>query len=265
MAAARTRVRRRTRQGLLCLLPILANLAVLSLASPAGAAPAATLHVEPVPIPGFPGTGNILGAGAEVQVQVTISGTEYGGFPSPLTHMTFYAPAGVKLAPAGFTTCSGVVLEAQGPAACPRASHAGPVGEGLGVVSFGGERVNETVSLQAYFAPANQLIFFVEGLTPVSLEIVEKAYWTSAPPPYDLKAVVEVPLVETVPGADDASVLSFKVSIGAARRQGKKTISYITLPANCPPRGFPIKAELKFLSGEISTVEYNQPCPAHKR
>jgi hypothetical protein len=265
MAATTIRIRGRTPQGLLCLLPLLASLGTLSLPSPAGAAPAATLHVEALPIPGFPGTGNILGAGAQVQAQVTISGTEYGGFPSPLTHMTFYAPAGVKLAPAGFTTCSAVILEAKGPAACPPASRAGPIGEGLGVVSFGGERVDETVSLQAFFAPANQLIFFVEGLTPVSLEIVEKAYWTSAPPPYDLKANVEVPLVETVPGADDASVLSFKVRIGAARRQGKKTVSYITLPTTCPPRGFPIKAELKFLSGEITTVEFSQPCPAHKR
>lgn len=264
MAAAATRIRRRTPRGLLCLLPLLASLGILSLPGPAGAAPAATLHVEAVPIPGFPGTGDILGAGAEVQVRVTISGTEYGGFPSPLTHMTFYAPDGVKIAPAGFTTCSAVVLEAKGPAACPRASRAGPIGEGLGVVSFGGERVNETVSLQSFFAPANQLIFFVEGLTPVALEIVEKAYWTTAPPPYDLKAEVEVPLVETVPGALDASVLSFKVTIGAARKYGKKTSSYITLPATCPPRGFPIKAELKFLSGEISSVAYDQPCPRRR-
>ena len=37
-----------------------------------------------VPISGFPGTGNKLGAGAAVESQLTISGTEYGGFPPPL-------------------------------------------------------------------------------------------------------------------------------------------------------------------------------------
>jgi hypothetical protein len=265
MAAATGRIHGRVRLDLICLVPLLASLGMLVLPGPAGAAPAATLHVEALPIPGFPGTGNILGAGAEVQTKVTISGDEYGGFPSPLTHMTFYVPAGVKIASAGFTTCSAVALEAQGPEACPRASRAGPIGEGLGVVSFAGERVDETVSLQAFFAPANQLIFYVDGATPVSLQIVEKAYWATAPPPYDLKALVEVPLVETVPGADDASILSFRVRIGAARKHGKKTTSYITLPTTCPPRGFPIKAELKFLSGEITTVAYNYPCPARRR
>jgi hypothetical protein len=39
-----------------------------------------------------------------------------------------------------------------------------------------------------------------------------------------------LPLVETVPGALDASILSFKVTVGAAYKKGKKTVSYITLP-----------------------------------
>ncbi|MGO9248392.1 MAG: hypothetical protein ACLP7W_07325, partial [Solirubrobacteraceae bacterium] len=59
----------------------------------ASAAPTITLKAKAVPIPGFPHTGNILGAGAALQTEFTISGTEYGGFPAPLIGVKFYGPA----------------------------------------------------------------------------------------------------------------------------------------------------------------------------
>lgn len=227
----------------------------------ADAAPAVTFKVKPLPIPGFPGTGNILGAGAEVVVQDTISGTEYGGFPSPLVGLSIAAPAGTEVTSAGFATCAPSALEAGGPSACPKRSIAGPIGEGLGVVTFGGEQVEEKVTIQAFFAPGNSLIFYADGSTPVSLQIVEKGHWIRAAPPYGPELMVEIPLVESVPGAPDASILSFKVAVGAAYRRGGKTVSYITLPARCPRAGAQIESELSFLSGEHTVVTYRQPCP----
>src|ERR1700723_707387 len=106
--------------------------AALVFAASAAATPTATLVVTPLPISGFPGTGDILGAGTAVEVQVRISGSEYGGYPSPLTEAVFYAPAGVKVQSAGFPTCAPIVLEADGPGSCPKESRAGPIGEGLG-------------------------------------------------------------------------------------------------------------------------------------
>lgn len=73
---------------------------------------------------------------------------------------------------------------------------------------------------------------------------------------------MEVPLIETLPGADDASVTSFKVRLGAAYRKGRRTVSYLTTPKRCPRGGFPTKMELKFLSGETVTVAAAVPCPA---
>ncbi len=240
---------------------VLFVLASCAFAATASATPTVTFKAIPRPISGFPRTGNILGAGAAVEAQVTISGTEYGGFPSPLTGAAFYAPAGVKVTSAGFATCAPSVLEAGGAAECPKKSSAGPTGEGLGVVSFGGERVNENVSIQDFFAPAGGLTFYVEGSTPASFQILEKAFWVTASAPYGPELIVEVPLVETLPGADDASILSFKVKVGAAYKRGKKTVSYFTLPKQCPKGGFPVKAELKFMSGETVTVAYKEPCP----
>jgi hypothetical protein len=243
---------------------VFAVLAGLAFATSAAAMPAVTLKVTPVPIPGFLGTGDILGAGTDVEVHVTISGTEYGGFPSPLTGMAFYAPAGVKVIPKGFIDCGQSALETDGAAGCPNNSSAGPTGEGLGVVSFGGDRVNEKVTIQDFFAPNGGLTFYVEGRTPAYFQVLEKAQWTTASAPYGPKLLIEVPLVETVPGADDASILSFKVKVGAAYRKSGKTVSYLTLPKKCPRGGAPLKAEFKFMSGETVTVADKQPCPRGK-
>lgn len=236
-------------------------LASLVGATGAEAAPAVTLKIKALPIEGFPGTGDILGAGAAVEVQVTISGTEYGGYPSPLTGINLYTPSGSKITPTGFTTCANSVLENAGGEGCPSRSRAGPPGTGLGVVTFGGDPVPEKVSIESFFAPGGGLTFLVEGTTPSYFQVLEKAHWVGASPPYEQEAIVEVPLVETAPGANDASVTSFTVKVGAAHKQGKKTISYFTQPKKCPRGGFPAKLEMKFLSGETATVADHVPCP----
>jgi hypothetical protein len=239
-------------------------LGVFAFAPSALATPTVALKVIPIPIPGFPGTGNRLGAGAEIEVQATIGGTEYGGYPSPLVGINLYAPTGVEIAPTGFGGCAPSTLEANGPEACPKSSRAGPTGEGLGVVPFGGEPVEEKVSIQSFFSPGGGLTFYVEGKSPASFQVVEKAHWAPAAAPFDLELLVEIPLVETLPGADDASVLSFKVRVGAAYRKAGKTVSYVTLPKRCPKGGFPVRAELQFMNGETVTVAYEQVCPKHK-
>lgn len=253
------RVQRRSLAG--PVLFLFASLALLVLAPVASATPAVTLKATPLPIPGFPGTGNIPGAGVEVRTEVTVSGTEYGGFPSPVTRVNVFAPSGVKVNSGAFPTCAPAALEASGPGACTKSSSAGPPGIGYGVVSFGGERVPESVSIQQFFSPNGGLIFYVEGKTPASFQILEKSHWIPASPPFGEELIVEVPLIETVPGADDASVTGFNVTIGAAYRKGKKTISYITQPKICPKGGFPLKLELTFLSGEVVPVSYALPCP----
>src|SRR5262244_830310 len=106
-------------------------LAALSLPAAAGAEPTVTINAKIVPIKGFPGTGNKLGAGAAVQSEVTISGTEYGGFPPPLIGVNVYLPKGTVLHPSGFPVCPPSTLEpsGKGPKGCPKGSAAGPVGK----------------------------------------------------------------------------------------------------------------------------------------
>jgi hypothetical protein len=241
----------------------LLTMAALAFAASVSAAPTVTLTMTPVPIPGYPRTGDILGTGTALEARATISGSEYGGSPSPLTEMTFYSPAGFRVSPAGFASCAPSVLEASGSVGCPRGSNAA-TGVGLGVVSFGPERVNEKVSIQGFFAPSGGLTFYVDGKTPAAFEVLEPAHWIAATAAGGPALIVEVPLVETVPGADDASILSFTVKVGAAYKQGKRTVSYLTLPRSCPAGGVPIKAEFKFMSGETVTVIDQQPCPKRR-
>jgi hypothetical protein len=251
---------------------VLGCLAMIALVLPtvALAAPAVTVKAKIVPIPidpssphspTYPGTGNLLGAGAALEATLSISGTEYGGFPSPITQVVVELPSGTKLHQAGFATCPTAILESHEVDHCPKKSFAGPVGEALGIVSFGSTRVQEKASIQAFFAPENKLAFYTEGTSPASLEILTIGSFSTALPPFGPKFTVPVPLVVTVPEAPYASVLSIKGKIGAAYKQGKKLISYGTVPKTCPKGGFKGKVELTFLSGEMVTVEPTVPCP----
>jgi hypothetical protein len=252
-------------------LPATLGVAALVIPALASAAPTtATLSVRGVPVPVNPsapnsptyaGTGETLGGGTAVEGELKISGTEYGGFPPPVTHVTFLAPAGAKLHPQGFATCSQATLESHEVSLCPKQSAASPVGSVSGVVSFGSTRVHETLTLQAFFAPGGELAFYAEGRSPAVIEVLGKAGFTDAGGMFGPEFNATVPLVETVPEAPYAVVESVRLKIGAAFMQGKKLISYVTLPKKCPRGGFPVRAELRFLIGEPVTINTRMPCP----
>ncbi len=244
--------------------------ALAGLPSSASATPVVTFKASAVPIPGFRGTGNILGAGAALQVQYTIRGSEYGGFPPPLIGVNFYTPAGTKLHPRGFATCAPAALQNRGPSACPRRSRVTLSGTALGVVSFGQERVEERASIQAFFAPGGGLQFYTQGSSPVSLEFLSPSHVVSSGGSFAQKFVTAVPLIETVPGAPDASALSISLKIGAAFRRGHKVTYYGRVPRRCPRGGFLLKSELLFaglagLPPQMVPVTYRAPCPRRHR
>jgi hypothetical protein len=251
---------------------VLLSCCLMALAIPAvaPATPAVTVKAKIVPIPinpgsphspTYPGTGNMLGAGAALEATLKISGTEYGGFPSPVTNVVVELPQGAKLHPQGFATCPDAILESHEVQKCPKRSSAGPTGSVLGVVSFGGTRVTEKATIQAFFASGGRLAFYTEGTSPAQLEVLALGNFSTALPPFGPKLTVPVPLVETVPGAPYASVLSITGKVGAAFKQGKKLVSYGTVPKKCPKGGFKGKVEITFLSGETVTVEPTVPCP----
>ena len=255
------------RRATACL--VVLGLALLALPSVASAVPTVAFKAEAVPIPGFPHTGNILGAGTAVQAEYTIAGTEYAGSPPPIIGVNFYLPTGSKLHPSGFPTCSKTTLEQFGPSKCPKGSAAGPIGEVHGFVTFGSERVEEAAELSSFYAPGGGFEFFTDGHSPVSLEILSSAHYENlgGAGGYGPELLAEVPLVASVPGAPYASVKSIKVKAGSAYKSHGKTIYYGRVPTKCPKGGFPIKTEVIFAENGETTkpvavqATYKAPCP----
>jgi hypothetical protein len=245
------------------------GLAVLSLCSVASAAPKVTFKAKAVQIPHFPHTGNIFGAGAAIEVEFGITGTEYGGYPPPVIGVNVFLPAGVKLHTAGFPTCPEQTIEKKEPEACPTKSSAGPPGKAEGFVVFGTERVPETVSVEGFYAAGGGINFVVLGHTPASIEIVSSGHYThlNGGGGFGPEALVTVPEIATVPGAPFASATRIVSKLGSAIKKGKKTLYYGTMPTKCPKHHLTVKAEMIFAeNGNILTpvsvpVEYNAPCP----
>lgn len=243
--------------------------ALLALPSVASAIPTVKFKAVAVPIPGFPHTGDILGAGAALKAEYEIEGTEYAGSPPPIIGVNFYLPTGSKLHPTGFPTCTKETLEKSGPIACPKGSAAGPIGTVLGFVTFGSERVEETTELSSFYAPGGGFLFFTDGHTPVSLEILSPGHYKNytGGGGYGPELITQVPLVASVPGAPYASVKTITVKAGSAIKKNGKTIYYGRVPTKCPAGGFPLKTEVIFAeNGEESkpetvTATYKAPCP----
>jgi hypothetical protein len=250
---------------------VLLGLAVATLGLPAtaGAAPSVTLKVKAVPIPKnpssnggptWPGTGNLFGAGAALETEFHISGTEYDGGPLPLIGVKFVLPPGATVNNKGFTTCSKAILESHEVQKCPKKSVAGPKGFATGVVSFGSTRVHETLSVQPFF-DSEGLAFYAEGKEPASIELLSAGKITSPGGGLGPVFTTEVPLVATVPEAPYGSVEVIKVKVGAAFMKGKKLVSYGTIPKKCAKGGFPVKAEMTFLGPVTVPVNVKAPCP----
>ena len=266
----------------------LALLAAICLAAPVQASaeelPAPTLKVKAaaVPIPGFPGTGNFYGKGADVEATLEINGSGYGataqnpsGSVPPVSGVNVYLPKGVKLHPSGFASCTQATLQNIGPSGCPKGSVASPIGSVLGEVTFGTERVPEDATLQGFFGPAASVLFYVQGSSPVSLEVVSTGRFVRSSGKYSWELETLVPPVATVPGAPLASVSRIHLKAGAAYRSHGKVVSYGTVPkkGECPKGGFFGKTEVTFggsfggerefgIPAKTVTNEIRVPCPS---
>ncbi|HEV3047223.1 MAG TPA: hypothetical protein VGY13_07650 [Solirubrobacteraceae bacterium] len=255
------------RRAFVCL--VLFGLPALAVPGAASALPTVKFKAIPLPIKGFPGTGYILGAGAQLETNFEITGSEYFGSPPPVIGINVYFPKGTVLHPNGFPTCPEETIVKTGPIGCAKGSAAGPVGSALGYVTFGGERVEESVEVFSFYKPGGGIEFFADGHSPVSLEVLSKGRYVNltGPGPYGVEAVVAVPLVASVPGAPYASVKTITGRFGSAIRLKGKPVYYGRIPSTCPAGGFSVKTEVIFAeNGEESrpepvTVSYTAPCP----
>ncbi len=245
-----------------CMCVVVVVLVVLGLPAGASAATVTSVKAAIVPIPGFPGTGDILGAGADVEVEGRLEGDELpGGLPLQTRRLVVYFPAGTKIDPTGFPTCTVAKLEISGPEGCPKQSRIADGTVGVADQIGSGEATREEGKLEIFITPGDGVVAYANAASPISAQIIIPAHWETAPAPYGPKLTFEIPLVDSVPGALPVSGTSLKVKAGAAIRKNGKTYYYGRLPAKCPKGGFPGKGEITLEGGQNIITELKVPCP----
>jgi hypothetical protein len=196
--------------------------------------------------------------------------------PPPLTQVELSYPnyLGIGLSGLGLATCRAAVLEAGGPTACPPNSIMG-YGETLTGIILGETTIHENAPITILRTPDAEghfsLLFYAEGTTPVDTRILFPGLLLPASAPFGGKVSIGVPLVPTLPGAPDISVLELHATLGPHRvlyseQTNGKTLRYrptgILLPPKCPPSGFPFAAQFSFADGTTATAFTAVPCPA---
>ncbi len=151
-------------------------------------------------------------------------------------------------------------------------------GSGLVEVPFGPTIVYEQVRLTTFMAPLREgnlgLLFFADGETPVSAELIFHGVVLPSKAPFGGDLATSVPLVPTLPGAFDAALARFDTTLGPERityweYSKGRYIPYhprgIVLPRTCPRGGFPFAASLAFYGGAHANAHAVVPCPRERR
>ncbi len=201
-------------------------------------------------------SGAFLAEPAIVTAGMSFAGSEYFGSPAPLTSLTLALPAGTAETSTSLATCSEQTLREKGPIGCPTGSQAGPITEALVFVSFGGERVEEHVEVLAFVGPTNTMIIYLDGHTPVSVEIYASGVWETRAAPLGPTLHIKLPEVSSVPGAPYASFNKLTIALGASRAP-----SLLTVPVECPTGKFNWASEGVF----AESGEEGQPLRAEAR
>lgn len=223
-------------------------------------------------------TPELLGAGTTIHFGFTVS-VAPGAAPVPIRQIDLLYPANLGIATSGLglSTCRAQILEERGPPGCPANSVIG-YGSGLVEVPFGPEVLQELARTTTFMAPLQHgrlgLLFYADGESPVSAQLVFPGLVLPAPMPFggDLNALL--PLVPSVPEAADAALVKLATTLGPSHityyefRRGH-TIPYhpqgILLPRSCPRGGFQFAARFSFNDGTHASARATVSCPRRPR
>jgi hypothetical protein len=244
-------------------------LACACLPAAAGATQTVELHAALTP--------ERLGAGTTIAFGFTVSATA-GRVPSPLTGVELLYPANLGIATSGLglADCTATILEEYGPEGCPSESQMG-YGSGVVEVPFGPEVLHEATTTRVFMANLEQghlsLVFYAVGVEPVAAQIVFPGLVLPASEPYGGDLSTTIPLVPTLPGAPDASVVKLSTTIGPERltyyeRVDGRYLPYhpkgIVLPRTCPHGGFKFAGRFTFQDTTNATAHTTVPCPRRR-
>jgi hypothetical protein len=201
-------------------------------------------------------------------------GMRDGSIPPPLVSVNVSLPPGMEGTPTlGQVVCEPLRLQIFGEGGCsPNAL----MGRGRAVVAqaFGHAIVKDASRIAIFMGPPTHrhtsMVFLATSISPVFSEILflgsllpdpslpEGALWQAA-----------IPLVPSVPGAPDVSVVNMEATLGPEnityfRYSHGRRIAFepegLSLPTQCPRRGFPFVATLGFVDGTTIRATYVAQC-----
>jgi hypothetical protein len=240
---------------------ILAAAVTLCLAVPAGgrAAQTATMTAKFRP--------EKLGAPTTLSLDFRLGGEE---LPPPLAAVDLHYPASLGLITSGLglASCDPAELQEHGPSICPPNSLMG-YGSVLAKVPLASEVLTETAQIALVAGPpqdgSTRILISATGLAPVAAGFVMPALLLAG------RLHITVPLVPTLPGAPDLSVVRIQATLGGNltyyQQTHGKMVAYhprgIGLPKRCPRGGFKFAATFAFFDGTASAAHTAVACPRH--
>jgi hypothetical protein len=233
------------------------------------AAQLATLHASFTP--------DRLGAPTTIAFSFHLA-TPEGTAPPPLSALDLQMPAGLNYTRTtlGLATCDVQQLAAQGPAGCPANSRLGS-GSALVEVPFGTGSGHEIPEIQAVSGPSPSgnlvVLFYANGLFPVYAQLEFSGEVLPDSGAFGSQLGIKVPLVESVPGGPNVSIVEVRSTIGPGnlvyyRRVHGRLQPFrprgVGVPERCPRGGFPFAAQFSFVDGSTASATTTVPCPPRR-
>ena len=255
----------------------LPTLAALAVALPCALAPTAadalseraSLHASFSP--------DRLGAPTTITFGFSLSTTE-GAAPPPLTALDLRMPAGMNYTTTtlGLAICQPAALAAKGLAGCPPNSRLG-YGSAYVEVPFGTGSGHEIPEIQAVSGPSPNgnltVLFYANGLYPVYAQLAFSGEVLPDTGRFGSQLATNVPLVTSVPGGPDVSIVSVTSTIGPSHLTYYKHVHGrlvpfrprgVSVPERCPRGGFPFSAQFTFDDASQTSAQTTVPCPSSR-
>lgn len=201
---------------------------------------------------------------------------ESDGLPSPVTRFELRIPAKLELigSSLGLSICHPEALLANGPDGCPADARLG-LGSAQIKVPVGPEPVTESASIEAEMGPPVGeeigVLLYAEAGTPVAAQLIFPGVLFGGT---SQSLSTAVPLIPSLPGAPDISMVSMKLSLGPEgltyfKTVHGRTVGYrpegIALPGRCPRGGFRFTSDIAFADGSTASAASTVPCPSRHR
>jgi len=215
-----------------------------------------------------------LGASTTIGFGFQIAG-ENGQPPAPLTAVDLRMPGGLNYVTTtlGLAICQPEKLLNGGPSACAVNSRIGS-GSAYVEVPFGNDSGGETAEVQAFMGPPSHgnivVLFYASGQSPVSAQLVFPGELIPGYGSLDGSLDTAVPLIPSVPGGSNVSILTVHTTIGPgdylySRRSHGRVVHFrprgVALPETCPRGGFQFAALFDFSDGSTATANSTVACP----